>query len=440
MYYTVFHFPDFLEEEEEGADSPEPTDPLPDPKGKSPSMLDPHLFPGIKRKEKRLATKDYGNDKDYYTFHRQQQRFNEEATLARQVGTTGINDELILSPVTLSKGFQIYENVASLRDQMVVHGRSLQWAENVENEEQGTQEDTLGLLSPSKRASSLSLQPHLSVPLFVGKTKQQGSKEEKQPKKENKKPSEKVYITRLQPNKKKTPPQKDNFPGVFLYPKSPRKVHLNSRTPQRYPVPSNKLQTVPGHRTPWFTNTASKETDSSKKKSQRANRKWEQLYDRETSKARSKQRMRPNLLTLPPANLFSKETFDVTTPARTTLDYNSSETVLSEGKRVTSFLQMSEMTESQQEVLEGPGKAQEEEMEEEMSDYSYENSELQQSWLEDSINWQRTFSVSPVDFELLRSDWNDLRCNVSGNLQLSESEVVDVVAQYMEKLNEKNGG
>uniref|UniRef100_A0A8C7G427 Beta-1,4-N-acetylgalactosaminyltransferase n=1 Tax=Oncorhynchus kisutch TaxID=8019 RepID=A0A8C7G427_ONCKI len=57
-----------------------------------------------------------------------------------------------------------------------------------------------------------------------------------------------------------------------------------------------------------------------------------------------------------------------------------------------------------------------------------------------SINWQRTFSVNPMDFELLRSDWNDLRCNVSGNLQLAESEVVDVLAQYMEKLNERNGG
>uniref|UniRef100_A0A8C8RVF8 Hexosyltransferase n=1 Tax=Pelusios castaneus TaxID=367368 RepID=A0A8C8RVF8_9SAUR len=100
------------------------------------------------------------------------------------------------------------------------------------------------------------------------------------------------------------------------------------------------------------------------------------------------------------------------------------------------FREVSEVTASQQE---GPGKAQEEE-EEELSDYSYENSELQQSWLEDSINWQRTFSVSSVDFELLRSDWNDLRCNISGNLQLSETEVVDVVAQYMEKLNEKNGG
>uniref|UniRef100_A0A8D3D6V1 Beta-1,4-N-acetylgalactosaminyltransferase n=1 Tax=Scophthalmus maximus TaxID=52904 RepID=A0A8D3D6V1_SCOMX len=72
----------------------------------------------------------------------------------------------------------------------------------------------------------------------------------------------------------------------------------------------------------------------------------------------------------------------------------------------------------------------------EISDYSYEEVEARPGWAEESINWQRTFSVNPMDFELLRSDWNDLRCNVSGNLQLAESEVVDVLAQYMEKLNE----
>ncbi|XP_068117128.1 N-acetyl-beta-glucosaminyl-glycoprotein 4-beta-N-acetylgalactosaminyltransferase 1 [Hyperolius riggenbachi] len=77
---------------------------------------------------------------------------------------------------------------------------------------------------------------------------------------------------------------------------------------------------------------------------------------------------------------------------------------------------------------------------EELQDYSYEDTEPRQLWPEDAINWQRTFSVGNVDFEMLRSDWNDLRCNVSGNLQLSEAETVDVVAQYMEKLNEKNGG
>ncbi|KFU92502.1 N-acetyl-beta-glucosaminyl-glycoprotein 4-beta-N-acetylgalactosaminyltransferase 2, partial [Chaetura pelagica] len=134
---------------------------------------------------------------------------------------------------------------------------------------------------------------------------------------------------------------------------------------------------------------------------------------------------------------LEKDTHEDTTraPGRTvaTTNYSSSEAT-----RVTSFLKMSETTTSQQE--EGKGQEEEEEEEEEVSDYSYEAGELQQSWLEDSINWQRTFSVSSVDFELLRSDWNDLRCNVSGNLQLSEGEVVDVVAQYMEKLNEKNGG
>ncbi|MBW04778.1 N-acetyl-beta-glucosaminyl-glycoprotein 4-beta-N-acetylgalactosaminyltransferase 1, partial [Eschrichtius robustus] len=61
-------------------------------------------------------------------------------------------------------------------------------------------------------------------------------------------------------------------------------------------------------------------------------------------------------------------------------------------------------------------------------------------WREDAINWQRTFSVGNVDFEMLRSDWNDLRCNVSGNLQLPEAEAVDVVAQYMERLNARHGG
>uniref|UniRef100_A0A663M2R9 Hexosyltransferase n=1 Tax=Athene cunicularia TaxID=194338 RepID=A0A663M2R9_ATHCN len=126
---------------------------------------------------------------------------------------------------------------------------------------------------------------------------------------------------------------------------------------------------------------------------------------------------------------LEKETHEDTTPApgkmAATAAYNSSEAARSEGPRVTSFLKMSETTASQRE--EGKGQEEEEEEEEEVSDYSYETGELQQGWLEDSINWQRTFSVSSVDFELLRSDWNDLRCNVSGNLQLSESEVVDVV-------------
>uniref|UniRef100_A0A8B9HGY3 Beta-1,4-N-acetyl-galactosaminyl transferase 4b n=1 Tax=Astyanax mexicanus TaxID=7994 RepID=A0A8B9HGY3_ASTMX len=75
-----------------------------------------------------------------------------------------------------------------------------------------------------------------------------------------------------------------------------------------------------------------------------------------------------------------------------------------------------------------------------VSQYSYEDTEPRPGWAEEAINWQRTFTVNPVDFELLRSDWNDLRCNVSGNLQLAENEVVDVLSQYIERLNEHNGG
>uniref|UniRef100_A0A8C1B7U6 Beta-1,4-N-acetylgalactosaminyltransferase n=1 Tax=Cyprinus carpio carpio TaxID=630221 RepID=A0A8C1B7U6_CYPCA len=105
--------------------------------------------------------------------------------------------------------------------------------------------------------------------------------------------------------------------------------------------------------------------------------------------------------------------------------------------RVTSYLHTSEITESQQQR---PDMDPEPEEEGGISEYSYEDVEPRPGWAEEAINWQRTFSVNSMDFETLRSDWNDLRCNVSGNLQLSESEVVDVLAQYMEKLNELNGG
>ncbi|NXW44664.1 B4GN4 acetylgalactosaminyltransferase, partial [Nyctiprogne leucopyga] len=262
-------------------------------------------------------------------------------------------------------------------------------------------------------AGALSMQPHLSVPIFGGKAKTPGPSKAAAPR-EDKKPrkaQEKVYVTRLQPGKRKAPAREPAFPGIFLYPKPLKKVHLRSRTPQKHLITSSKLRAIPGRRSPWLLSNISKERDPARWKSARAGGR-------------------------------SREVHEDTTPApgRTaaTTDYNSSEVTRSEGTRMTSFLKMSETTVSQQE--EGKGQEEEEEEEEEVSDYSYETGELQQSWLEDSINWQRTFSVSSVDFELLRSDWNDLRCNVSGNLQLSESEVVDVVAQYMEKLNEKNGG
>ncbi|NXX57167.1 B4GN4 acetylgalactosaminyltransferase, partial [Scopus umbretta] len=304
------------------------------------------------------------------------------------------------------------------------------------------EEDELGMLVSSKRAGALSLQPHLSVPIFGGKAKTPGPSKPAAPR-EDKKPrkaQEKVYVTRLQPRKRKAPAQEPVFPGIFLYPKPLKKVHLRSKAPQKHPVTSSRLRAIPGRRTPWLLSNISKERDAARRKSTRAGgRRWER-----PPKLGTEWRALPSLLALGTEGLFSRETHEDATPApgRTaaTTDYNSSEVTHSEGMRVTSFLKMSETTASQQEEGKGQEEEEEEEEEEEVSDYSYETGELQQSWLEDSINWQRTFSVSSVDFELLRSDWNDLRCNVSGNLQLSESEVVDVVAQYMEKLNEKNGG
>ncbi|XP_014459670.1 N-acetyl-beta-glucosaminyl-glycoprotein 4-beta-N-acetylgalactosaminyltransferase 1 isoform X1 [Alligator mississippiensis] len=438
----------FLEEEEEGADSPEPTDPPPDAKKRSPAVPNSRLSTGFKRKEIPLAARDYGDDVDYYTFRHKPGRVNDVGPPPGQPITWDVHDGTSPSSLAMARGFHDNENTALAQEQTVVHGRSLSWMPKEPDE---GDEDGLGLLSPSKRGSSLNFQPHLSIPIFSSKAKapkeEKKPKEEKQPKKESKKPQEKVYVTRLQPKKRKALVQEAAFPGVFIYPKPLRKVHLHSKAPQRRPAPSSKLHTIPSHRAPWLMDHLSRETELSKRKSPKARgRKWEQLYKREDPGARGKQRVRPSILTPKAEGLFSKEALEVTTasPARAAgvaaMDYNSSEVALLEGTRVTSFLRMSEMTESQQEDGEHLGKGPEEGEEEELSDYSYENAELQQSWLEDAINWQRTFSVSSVDFELLRSDWNDLRCNVSGNLQLSESEVVDVVAQYMEKLNEKNGG
>lgn len=130
--------------------------------------------------------------------------------------------------------------------------------------------------------------------------------------------------------------------------------------------------------------------------------------------------------------------------AAPTADSNSS----SEAQPVTSFLSLSQVSRPQ---LPGEGEEDEEEEgdddeegapgDENASEDSEEAAGLARGrWREDAIDWQRTFSVGHVDFELLRSDWNDLRCNVSGNLQLPEAEAVDVVAQYMERLNMRHSG
>ncbi|XP_060932894.1 N-acetyl-beta-glucosaminyl-glycoprotein 4-beta-N-acetylgalactosaminyltransferase 1 [Limanda limanda] len=293
----------------------------------------------------------------------------------------------------------------------------------------------------------------------------------------SKKEENKIYITRPRPAKERERERereqrrerreertyhhpREVFPGVFLYQtgKTTRLVNLGARgqagknlvsAPQLWPHPPTKEG-----KTPPRNGSINIQIDSVQKSIRRA------AVANQPGKIRRKVE-RQDLKTTATAHLPSRD--DPLNPLYHHQDpppvplqrLNSTENSLQGQPRVTSYLRLSEITESLQQPDPDPNPADleqdinrsnpepdpEPEPEEgEMSDYSYEEVEARPGWAEESINWQRTFSVNPMDFELLRSDWNDLRCNVSGNLQLAESEVVDVLAQYMEKLNERNGG
>ncbi|XP_007947559.1 N-acetyl-beta-glucosaminyl-glycoprotein 4-beta-N-acetylgalactosaminyltransferase 1 [Orycteropus afer afer] len=243
---------------------------------------------------------------------------------------------------------------------------------------------------PRRRSRALSWAARAPLqPLFLGHAPRPHPKA--QP------PPPKVYVTRVRPGKQAPPraqaplrhrgPPWAPFPGVFLHPRPLPRVQL--RAPPRPPRPLGLRTGVPLAR---------------------------------VQATRGHQARTPGL------------------PAPTG-DSNLS----SEARPVTSFLSLSQMSRPQL-----PGEEEEEEEREEDGapgdEATSEDSEEAAPgghhgrWPEDSIDWQRTFSVAAVDFELLRSDWNDLRCNVSGNLQLAEAEAVDVVAQYMERLNTHHGG
>ncbi|KAB1251288.1 N-acetyl-beta-glucosaminyl-glycoprotein 4-beta-N-acetylgalactosaminyltransferase 1 [Camelus dromedarius] len=253
---------------------------------------------------------------------------------------------------------------------------------------------------PAPRRSRVLSWAALPLPLLLGRAPP--------PRAAAQRPAPKVYVTRVRPGPR-APPQAlaplsprglpwPPFRSVFLRPRSLPRVQL--RTPLRPPQ-------APGRRT------------GSPQATELRPLAWAQATQGSREGA-------PGL-------------------AAPTADSNST----TEGQPVTSFLSLSQVSRPQ---LPGEGEEEEEEGDDEDEEEgapgdeaASEDSEeaagpARSQWREDTINWQRTFSVGNVDFELLRSDWNDLRCNVSGNLQLPEAEAVDVVAQYMERLNTRHAG
>ncbi|XP_075715903.1 beta-1,4-N-acetylgalactosaminyltransferase 3 [Rhinoderma darwinii] len=79
--------------------------------------------------------------------------------------------------------------------------------------------------------------------------------------------------------------------------------------------------------------------------------------------------------------------------------------------------------------------------EEDPEEEDEEDQELEYPFVfEEPVFWNRTFHVGQTDFQVLRSDYLDLKCNTSGNLQLSESEALTIVGSFMRKLNQWHRG
>lgn len=319
------------------------------------------------------------------------------------------------------------------QNENVVHGRSLSWIqkrkEGVKRKERAPKLRRSSLLFPQR--SSLTALTNRAKQLLTnsahagrkdsvhhdnGKTHTNTNKERK---KDNK-----IYITRPRPgNEKKTQQPRQVFPGVFLYHsgKTTKLMNLNSKATVRKSIlGASQFLAKPPVR-------------ENKALSLSSNSSHQSVVHLASSRAVLTSHTEKSKLAATPASSSLQPASPVTPPTFGNISLENA----TEPPRFTSYLRTTEITETQVNQAEAEP---EQEEEGDISEYSYEEVEPRPGWAEEAINWQRTFSVNSMDFETLRSDWNDLRCNVSGNLQLSESEVVDVLAQYMEKLNEQNGG
>nr|XP_014343922.1 PREDICTED: N-acetyl-beta-glucosaminyl-glycoprotein 4-beta-N-acetylgalactosaminyltransferase 1 isoform X1 [Latimeria chalumnae] len=457
----LFAKPDFLEVEE-GIDTdsePEPTENQlkRDTANSSSTSQQQVLKP---RKYVAPLTVDYGDDVDDYTFRDKKRAFTEKTkppSSQQYSKSSDANPKEVTKTTPESR--RDAENGVDLSKPDVVRGKSLSWI-RTGPEELRRRATNQPAVPKWGKTVLLSSQPQSLLPVFSTKARENLYSSPRAPvlkRREKllkgvKKAQRKIYITRPRLDKGKLKLQnhsKEVFPGMFLYRygKKTRLSDLSSKTQSKRFVSAAKLKNaglLVGNKLKRSISSRGTQPNQTAKALKRQNGKrakgrWEALHKREEPSTKDK----AETSTLAPSvELFSKEVTERTAlmSEKDSVTPNSLASTFANEARVTSYLRMSEITESQPEEEEKEQHLEQEADEGEVSDYSYEDAELQPGWLEDSINWQRTFSVSAVDFELLRSDWNDLRCNVSGNLQLSESEVVDVVAQYMEKLNEKNSG